>query len=125
MTTKEVALKLYQMCEHGDFLGAIDALYGKDVLSVEPMAPPGMPLEARGFDAVRGKSVWWMDNHEVHSFKMAGPFVAGDRFIVEFEIDVTNKPSGKRMQMKEAGLYVVEGGKVVREDFFFIATAGA
>lgn len=121
MTTQEVANKLFQLCEHGEFLKAIDELYGKDILSVEPMAPPGMPTEVRGFDAVRGKSVWWIENHEVHSFKLTGPFVAGDKFIVGFDIDVTNKPSKKRMQMSEVGLYLVANGKVVREDFFFRA----
>jgi hypothetical protein len=65
-----------------------------------------------------------MENHEVHSCKVTGPFVAGDKFIVEFDLDVTNKPSKKRMQMKEAGLYVVANGKVMREDFFMLPQGG-
>jgi hypothetical protein len=124
MTTQEVALKLFTLCDQGKFLDAIDSLYGKDVLSVEPMAMPGHPTELRGFDAVRGKSVWWMENHEVHSCKVTGPFIAGDKFVVGFDIDVTNKPSKKRMQMKEVGLYAVDNGKIVREDFFFLDPAG-
>jgi ketosteroid isomerase-like protein len=32
---------------------------------------------------------------------------------------VTNKPSGNRMQMDEAGLYTVSNGKIVREEFFY------
>jgi hypothetical protein len=119
MTTQEVAGKLFELCSRGEFLKAIDELYGKDILSVEPMAPPGMPTEVRGFDAVRGKSVWWAENHEMHSCKVTGPFVAGDKFVVGFDIDVTNKPSKRRMQMSEVGLYAVADGKVVREDFFF------
>jgi hypothetical protein len=124
MTTEQVATKLFELCDRGEFLKAVDELYAKDILSVEPMAMHGMPAETRGFDAVRGKSVWWMDNHEVHSCKVSGPFIAGDKFIVEFEIDVTNKPSKKRMQMKEAGLYAVANGKVVREDFFMLPQGG-
>jgi hypothetical protein len=119
MTTQEVAAKLVELCGHGEFMKAIDTLYSKDILSVEPMAMNGHPAESRGLEAVRAKSVWWMDNHEVHSAKIDGPFVAGDKFIVEFDMDVTNKPSKKRMQMKEAGLYAVANGKVIREDFFF------
>ena len=120
MTTQEVATKLFKLCEQGKFMEAVNTLYSKDIVSVEPMAMNGMPAETRGFDAVHGKSVWWEDNHEVHSCKVQGPFVAGDKFIVEFDIDVTNKHSKKRMLMKEAGLYVVAYGKVVREDFFYL-----
>jgi chemotaxis signal transduction protein len=124
MTTQEVAVQLFKLCQEGQFMKAVDTLYAKDILSVEPVAMHGMPAEMRGLDAVRGKSVWWMDNHEVHGLKVTGPFVAGDKFIVEFDIDVTNKPSKKRMQMKEAGLYAVANGKVVREDFFMLPQGG-
>jgi hypothetical protein len=120
MTTQEVATKLVELCKRGQFLEAVDTLYSKDIVSVEPMAMHDMPAESRGIDAVRGKSIWWIDNHEVHGCKVEGPFIANDKFIVEFDIDVTNKPSKKRMQMKEAGLYVVANGKVVREDFFML-----
>ncbi|HWE94015.1 MAG TPA: nuclear transport factor 2 family protein [Tepidisphaeraceae bacterium] len=43
-----------------------------------------------------------------------------NKFIVEFEMDVTFKPTGKRTQMRETGLYTVAGGKVAREGFFYI-----
>jgi hypothetical protein len=32
---------------------------------------------------------------------------------------VTNKPSGKRMTMDEVGLFTIENGKIVREEFFY------
>jgi ketosteroid isomerase-like protein len=48
---------------------------------------------------------------------------AGDRFIVRFDYDVTNKPSGRRFKMSEAGLFTVKDGKIVREEFFY-ATEG-
>jgi ketosteroid isomerase-like protein len=38
---------------------------------------------------------------------------------VGFRYDVTNKPSGRRMTMDEVGLYTVQGGKIVREEFFY------
>jgi hypothetical protein len=61
-----------------------------------------------------------MENHEVHSCVVTGPYVNGDQFVVGYEIDVTNKPSKKRMQMKEVGLYTVANGKVAREVFFYM-----
>ena len=38
---------------------------------------------------------------------------------MRFSYDVTNKPSGRRRQMEEAGLFTVEGGTIVREEFFY------
>ncbi len=55
----------------------------------------GMPAEMRGIDAIRGKNVWWMENQQVHSASVDGPFVNGDRFSVNFKYDVTSKKDGK------------------------------
>ena len=46
-----------------------------------------------------------------------GPFVARDTFVVRFDIDVTFKPTGKRMEASEVGIYTLKDGKVVREEF--------
>ena len=45
------------------------------------------------------------------------PFVAHDRFVVQYDIDVTDKSSKKRIQMSEVGVYTVKDGKIVREEF--------
>jgi hypothetical protein len=37
--------------------------------------------------------------------------------VVRFDIDVTDKNSGQRMQGSEVGIYKVKEGKVVREEF--------
>ena len=58
---------------------------------------------------------------EVHDAKVEGPFLHGeDRFGMIFEMDVTEKASGQRSQMKELGVYTVDGaGKIIREEFFY------
>jgi hypothetical protein len=43
--------------------------------------------------------------------------VARDTFVVQFDVDVTDKASKKRMQMSEVGIYTVKEGKVAREEF--------
>jgi hypothetical protein len=53
----------------------------------------------------------------VHSFGVHGPFVAHDRFVVQFDADVTNKQSKERTQLSEVGVYTVKDGKIVREEF--------
>ncbi len=100
---------------------SVDDLYAKDIVSVEPHAMENMPAEMRGFDQVRGKTDWWEKNIEVHSAKVGGPFVAGDTFVVQFDVDVTEKTSKNRMQMSEVGIYKVKDGKVAHEQFLPLA----
>jgi hypothetical protein len=121
MNTEEVATKLVEFCRNREWMKAIDELYGKDIVSVEPRAMENMPAEMRGIDQVRGKTEWWEKNMEVHSAKVSGPFVARDTFVVQFDVDVTDKASKKRMQMSEVGIYTVKDGKVSREEFLPLA----
>jgi ketosteroid isomerase-like protein len=121
MNTEEVATKLVDYCRKGEWMRAIDDLYAKDIVSVEAQAMENMPAEMRGIDQVRGKTEWWEKNMEVHSAKVGGPFVAGDKFVVQFDVDVTDKASKKRMQMSEVGIYTVKDGKVAREEFLPLA----
>src|SRR5437667_12910670 len=100
---------------------AVDDLYGKDIVSVEAHAMENMPAEMRGIDQVRGKTEWWEKNMQVHSAKVGGPFVARDTFVVQFDVDVTDNTSNKRMQMSEVGIYTVKAGKVAREEFLPLA----
>jgi ketosteroid isomerase-like protein len=118
-TSMEVGKKLVELCKQGKNEEAMKTLYASNIVSVEAGAPPGQSAESSGIEAVIGKSKWWADNHEVHSANVEGPWPNGDRFIVRFTYDVTNKPSGKRMTMDEGALYTVKDGKIVREEFFY------
>jgi SnoaL-like domain len=121
VSTEDVAMKLVELCKGSDWKKAVDDLYAKDIVSIEPREMAGMPAEMRGIDNVRGKTDWWEKNMEVHDSKVSGPFVAGDTFVVRFDIDVTDKNSKKRMQMSEVGIYTVKDDKVVREKFLPLA----
>ena len=120
MTTMEIGKKLVDLCKQNKNLEAINTLYSPDIVSVEAAGMPNMPAEMKGLPAVLGKNKWWLDNHEVHSASCEGPYPHGDQFIVRFNYDVTNKPSGKRMQMDEMALFTVDAGKIVREEFFYV-----
>jgi hypothetical protein len=56
-----------------------------------------MKPTARLVAALKGKHEWWLANHEIHSGSVTGPWPHGERFVVGFQYDVTNKPSGKRI----------------------------
>ncbi|HVT04937.1 MAG TPA: nuclear transport factor 2 family protein [Thermoanaerobaculia bacterium] len=123
MDIKQVGDKLVELCKQGKHLEAIDAIYDKNIVSVEAMSGgPDMPAEMHGIDAIRGKNEWWLANHEVHSGDAKGPYVNGDRFAVDFNFDITPKVGpmeGKRHTMQEVALYTVKDGKIVREEFFY------
>src|SRR6266446_1200069 len=121
MNTEEVAAKLVDLCRKGEWMNAIDTLYASDIVSVEAHEMENMPAEMRGLDQVRGKTKWWEENMEVHSAKISGPFVARDTFVVQFDVDVTEKASKKRSQMSEVGIYKVKDGKVAHEEFLPLA----
>jgi hypothetical protein len=112
MTTQEVAKKVVELVRKQAWYEALDTLYDQDIVSVEATA-----AESRGKEAVRGKIDWWVNAMEVHSFKASEPFVAHDRFVVQYDADVTEQESKQRRQISEVGVYTVKNGKIVREEF--------
>ena len=118
MQTMEIANQLVELCRQGKHEEA-KKLYSPDAVSVEAAAPPGSKRESVGLAAIGEKGKWWVDNHEIHSAIVTGPWPHDDRFIVGFQYDVTFKPTGQKMKMDEVGLYTVKDGKIVREEFFY------
>lgn len=119
MTTMEIGKELVALCKQGKNQDAIDRLYSPDIESVEPIAMPGMEQTQRGIAKIKSKNQWWVDNHEVHEGVAEGPFPHDDRFIVRFKYDVTPKHRGTRFTMEEMGLFTVQNGKIVKEEFFY------
>ena len=119
MTTIDIAKKYVELCTNHQNHVALETLFSTDVVSVEAGAPPGKSVETKGVKAVAEKGKQWMAEHEIHSSKIEGPWPNGNKFIVRFSYDVTNKPSGKRFPMEEAALFTVENDKIVREEFFY------
>jgi len=119
MSTADIAKDLVDLCLQGKNMDAVKKYYSDQIVSVESAAAPGMPAEMKGLDAVEQKNKWWLDNHEVHGAEANGPYVGDNQFAVHFKFDATQKATGKRVQMEEMGLYTVQGGKIVREHFFY------
>jgi ketosteroid isomerase-like protein len=117
MTTTETAKAFTDMLKAGDHEGAAKKFNAANIVSLEAMDGPMARVE--GAAAVKAKSDWWYGAHEVHSATSAGPFVNGNQFTVIFNMDITTKETGQRMQMQEIGLYTVKDGKIVEEKFMY------
>jgi len=118
----QIGSQLVEMCNQGRDTECLNQLYSEDAVSAEAAPMPGQTsAEAVGLEAIRGKHEWWFGAHEVHSSKAEGPFAHGnDRFAVIFDMDVTNKESGERLQMREVATYFVnEQGRIYREEFAY------
>ena len=117
-----VGKQLVDLCNRGQSQQAIDTLYAQNIVSIEAMEMPGMPARTEGLAAVKARKKAFYDNTTVHSSSAEGPWPHGDRFIVNFSLDMTAKAgpmAGQRMQMKEAALFTVQNGKITQEEFFY------
>jgi hypothetical protein len=119
MTTMDIGKEVAALCKQGKNQEAIDRFYSSNIESVEPVAMPGMGQTQKGIQAIKGKNQWWVENHLIHGGTVDGPYPHGDRFILRFKYDVTPKHTGNRMTMDETGLYTVQNGKIVKEEFFY------
>lgn len=121
MSVTDIANRYVALCKEGKLEQILDELFASDAVSVEAGAPPGSDPVSSGLAAIKAKGEWWSSHHEVHRFETFGPFPNGDRFAVRFVLEITHKPSGRRMNMEEIGLFTVENGKISREEFFYQA----
>jgi len=116
---------LVEHCRNNTEDQALNTLYHPDVVSAEPMTPPGKDsAEVHGLDALHKKHAEWNENFETHSSGLTGPYFHGDdRFGIIFEIDATHKASGEHFKATEFALYTIDAdGKIIREEFFFNPT---
>jgi hypothetical protein len=118
-TSFELGQKYVALCKQAKFEACLTELFSKDAVSIEAWAPPGVERVTHGLPAILAKGEKWARDHEVHSLELSGPFPSEQRFAVHFRFEVTNKPSQRKMTMEEVGLFTVEAGKIVREEFFY------
>jgi hypothetical protein len=116
MNTEEVAKKVVEIVRKQAWYEALD-LYDENIVSVEAYSGPSGSPETHGKQGVRGKIDWWVNAMQVHSFTASEPFVGHDRFVVQYDADVTEKNSKERRKLSEVGVYTVKDGKIVREEF--------
>jgi len=117
----EVGQQIVALSNEGKGEEAVATLYDEKVVSIEGQGTEEMPARQEGLAAVQQKGAWWYENHEIHEVTASGPYAGhrDDQVVVRFELDVTFKPSGERSQMDEVGIYTIQNGKVVQEEFLY------
>src|SRR6201993_4778472 len=104
MNTEQVAKRVVELVRKQAWYEALE-LYDDNIVSVEAYSAGGGWRETRGKEGVRGKIDWWVNAMEVHSFKASEPFVGHDRFVVQYDADVSDKKSKEHRQLSEVGVY--------------------
>jgi hypothetical protein len=118
VTTEEIAIRLHELCDKGQYEQAQEELYSEDAISIEPPHSQGLQ-SVKGLDEIlkKGKSFQAMVE-AVHSTHHTEPIIVGNHFAMGGTMDVTLKGMG-RQKMEEIGIYEVKDGKIVKEQFFF------
>jgi len=116
MTTQQVAKKLADYCNKGQWKKAHKELYSKNVWSEEPAGL--YPRVAQGMQAVTAKGQNWAKNCKVYGMQVSKPLVAGNWITMKMTIDSQWK-GAPRSKEDEICLYKVENGKIVSEQFFY------
>ena len=115
-TPAEIGADLVAMFNRGEMTEIERKWHSPNLVSVEGI---GVAMAWTGQKAVREKNEWWMSTHRLHAASAEGPYVGASGFAVKFAMDVEDITSNTRSLMEEIGVYTVENGKIVREEFMY------
>jgi hypothetical protein len=118
----EIGQGLVAMFNRGEWKQIEERFWSPAIESVEGL---GVQMGWRGKAAVDEKNAGWMADHVVHGASAEGPYVGSTGFAVKFRMDVETKSTGTRDMMEEVGVYTVQDGKIVREEFMYLAAKPA
>ncbi len=118
MTTQQIAHRLAELCNQGDFEKAQKELFAEDAISIEAEPSPAFEKETKGINAIleKGKKFQSMVE-EFYGSGVSDPLVAGNVIALSLNMDVKMKGSD-RSTMSEICVYKVKDGKIISEQFF-------
>ena len=117
MNIGEIADKFVNW-RNNDEAGILRAeLYSPDIESIEDGNTSDIG-RVKGMEGLKKKGQGLSRDFEVHHIKASKPVLADNFFSVKFEMDITDKKSGKRAILSEIGVYKVNDGKIVKEHYF-------
>ena len=110
-TPQEIGESLVALFNAGKSEEAESTWYHRKIESIED---DGTVFD--GWKGVLEKGKWWKENFTVLSMKAAGPYVCSTGFTVVYTGRV-RMPDGTEVDAHECGVYTVEKGRIVREQF--------
>jgi hypothetical protein len=118
MTTQEVANRLHELCQQGQFETAHDELFAPEATSTEKNMQ-GELETVSSLEGIKEKSRQFQSKvEEMHGGYSNEPTVFGNHIFMEMGLDATMKEMG-RMNMKEMCAYEVKDGKIISERFYY------
>jgi hypothetical protein len=118
MTTREIADRLIDLCNKGDFEKAQKELYADNAISVEPYATADFEKETKGLQAIIEKGhKFELMVETAHGNKISEPLITPGTIAFTLTMDITMKGQ-KRANWAELCVYTVKDGKIVSENFF-------
>ena len=118
MNIQEIAQRLVELCNKGDFETAQKELFASDAVSIEPTASPAFEKEIQGLDNIIAKGHKFNSMIEkMNSISVSEPLCADNSFALTLHMDAVMKEQGA-MKMTELCVYMVKNGKIISEQFY-------
>jgi len=115
METKDIAVRLVELCKKGEFETCYQELYSPEIVSVEADG-----TEVSGFDGIKQKGKEWNDRlEEFHGSTIGDAVVSGNYFSLPMSMTIKFKGAPAVHKFEEICVYTVKDGKIVREQFFY------
>ena len=110
-TPQEIGESLVALFNAGKSDEAESTWYHRKIESIE-----GDGTVFEGAKGVAEKGAWWKSTFTVLSMQATGPYVSSTGFTVVYDGRVRSA-DGTEIAIREAGVYTVEDGRIVREEF--------
>ncbi|MCU7942540.1 MAG: hypothetical protein KZQ87_07645 [Candidatus Thiodiazotropha sp. (ex Cardiolucina cf. quadrata)] len=121
MTTEEIAYGCIKLWNQGRFREAYETYYSNDAVKIEPLSWGKHSNKVSGSQNLADHEEWltedWLTINSVNISE--GPFIGAAGFSVIIRSDFTIRDTKSRHIFREVGVYTIEDGKIVREEFLY------
>ena len=90
------------------------SLYADAVESEEPGQAPRF-----GIESIKKKFEQWGQMVSNQTWHARNLWVDGQTVLIEWEAQLTMRPNGKKLLLKEVAIHEIRNGKIVRERFYY------
>ena len=117
----ELAHSCISLWNQNKYREAYNKYYSADAKKVEPISWGTFNSEVQGSESMADHEEWlteeWLNINSVSI--VDGPFIGGNGFSVVIKSDFTMKKNNERHIFREIGVFEVNQGKIVREEYMY------